>query len=92
MNRKVLLALTGVGLAGIALATQAVAEDGSDIPLEKRGMILGTMANLKSVKLKQAPAIPAYIVNNDNIERADPETAQFIFGLLRNCQLDFWSR
>lgn len=92
MYRKVLLALIGAGLAGLAVARQAGAGGDSDITPEKRGMILGTMAHLKSVKLKEAPAIPIYVVNNDNIKRADPETAQYIFGLLRNCQLDFWDR
>ena len=53
-------------------------------------MMLGTMAHLKSVKLQEAPAFPAYVVNNDNVLRADPETAKFIAGLLSNCLLDFW--
>ena len=37
------------------------------MPLEKRGVILGTMAHLKTVKLQDAPANPAYVVNNDNV-------------------------
>ena len=90
MRGKILLTLCGLGVAGVAFATQAGAEDGRDIPLEKRGMILGTMARLKSLKLHEAPAIPAYIVNNGNVLRADPETARFIIGLSRNCVLDFW--
>ena len=90
MRGKILLTLSGLGVAGVAFATQAGAEDGRDIPLEKRGMILGTMAHLKSVKLHEAPAIPAYIVNNGNVQRADPETARFIIGLSRNCVPDFW--
>ena len=53
-------------------------------------MIVGTMAHLKTVKLQDAPAIPAYVVNNDNVQQADPETTKFIAGLLRNCILDFW--
>jgi malic enzyme len=90
MNKKLLLALFGVGAAGVAFAAQAGAEDGSDIALEKRGVILGTMAHLKSVKLQDASPIPAYIVNNDNVQRADEETARFIIGLSRNCVQDFW--
>ena len=84
MNWKILLTLFGVGVAGVAIATQAGAEDGSDIPLEKRGMILGTMAHLKIVKLHAAPAIPAYKVENDYVQQADPETAKFIAGILDN--------
>ena len=53
-------------------------------------MILGTMSHLKTVKLQDAPAIPAYVVNNDNVQRADEETARFIIGLSRNCVQGFW--
>lgn len=81
------MALFGVGLAGVTFAPQAGAEDGSNILLEKRGMILGTMAHLKSVKLHEAPAIPSYVVNNDNIKQSDSETAKFIAGILDNYQL-----
>ena len=90
MGGKILVVLFGVGVAVLAFASQAGAEDGRDIPREKRGMMLGTMAHLKSVKLQEAPAFPAYVVNNDNVLRADPETAKFIAGLLSNCLLDFW--
>ncbi len=90
MNRKILFTLFGVGAAAVVFATQAGAEEGSYIPLEKRGMILGTMAHLKSVKLREAPAFPAYIVDNDNVPRADFETAKFIAGLSRNCVQNFW--
>ena len=55
-------------------------------------MILGTMVHLKGVKLREAPPIPAYSVNNDNVQRADEETARFIIGLSRNCLLDFWDQ
>jgi hypothetical protein len=90
MSRKILVALFGFGLVGLAFATPTGAEDGSDVPLEKRGMILGTMVHLKGVKLREAPPIPAYIVNNDNVQRADEETARFIIGLSRNCSQEFW--
>ena len=84
------MALFGFAMAGLAFAKPTGAEDGSDFPLEKRGMILGTMAHLKTVKLQDAPAIPAYVVNNDNVDRADEETAKFIKGLSRNCVQGFW--
>jgi heterodisulfide reductase subunit A-like polyferredoxin len=92
MDRKILAVVLGVGVAGLAFATQAGAEDRGGIPLEKRGIIAGTMAHLKSVTLHEAPAFPAYVVNNDSVERADPETAKFIAGLLSNCLLDFWDQ
>ena len=53
-------------------------------------MIPGTLVHPRSVKLREAPPIPAYIVNNDNVQQADDETAKFIFGLSRNCIQDFW--
>ena len=90
MGRKILLVLFGIGVAGLAFATQAGAENGSDIRLEKRGIIANTMAHLRRVTLHEAPAFPAYVVNNDNVQRADEETARFIIGLSRNCLLDFW--
>lgn len=82
------MVVLGVGIA--VFATQACAEDGSEIPLEKRGMILGTMAHLKIVKLREVPPVPAYIVNHDNVQRADDETARFIAGLSRSCLQVFW--
>jgi hypothetical protein len=90
MSRKILWAAVGFGMTGFALSMQAVAENGSHAPLEKRGMIPGTLVHLRSVKLREAPPIPAYIVNNDNVQQADDETAKFIFGLSRNCIQDFW--
>ncbi len=90
MSRKILLAAFAVGLASAAFAPPAGAQDGSFRPLEKRGLILGTMAHLKAVKLQDAPAISDYTVNNDNVERADEETARFIIGLSRNCVQGFW--
>ena len=78
------MALIGVGLAGVTFTPQAGAGDGNNIQLEKRGMILGTMAHLKIVKLHAAPAIPAYKVENENVQQADPETAKFIAGILDN--------
>ena len=77
-------------MAGLALATPIRADDESDAPREKRGMIQGTMGHLKGVKLREAPPIPAYIVNNDNVQRADEETARFIIGLSRSCLQEFW--
>ncbi len=32
--------------------------------LEKRGIILGTMAHLKGVKLRAVAKLPDYVVNN----------------------------
>ena len=90
MGTKILLAIVGVGVTGLAFTTPTGAEDGNDTPLEKRGMIVGTLAHMNGVKLREAPPIPAYIVNNDNVQRADEETARFIFGLTRNCIQDFW--
>ena len=89
MGRKILVAVFAVGVASAAFATQAGAEDGSDMPLDF-SITMGTMAHLKTVKLQDAPAIPAYIVNNDNVQRADEETARFIMGLSRNCVQGFW--
>lgn len=84
------MAVFGFGMTGFAFAVQAGAEGGSHVPLEKRGIILGTMVHLGGVKIREAPPIPAYIVNNDNVQQADEETARFIFGLSRNCVQDFW--
>ena len=82
------MALFGVGMAGIAFATQAGAEDGNHILLENRGMILGTMAHLRSVKLREAPAIPAYIVNNADSEPEVPAIVEFITKYQGTTQLD----
>jgi hypothetical protein len=90
MGRKILLAAFAVGTASAVFSAQAGGEGGSDIPMERRGMILGTMSHLKAVKLREAPPVPAYIVNNDNVQRADEETARFIMGLSRNCLQGFW--
>ncbi len=90
MSRKIPVALSVFGIAGLVFAMQADADDGRAIPLEKRGMIPGTMAHLGNVKLREAPPFPAYIVNNDNIQRADEETARFITGLSRNCLQGSW--
>lgn len=73
MGRKILLVLLGIGMA--AFATQAGAEDGSDIPLEKRGMILGTMAHLKGVKLRAVGKLPDYVVSNDGMKKWEQEPA-----------------
>lgn len=63
------MAVLGVGMA--AFAAQASAGDGREIPLEKRGMILGTMAHLKGVKLRAVAKLPDYVVNNDEIRKWD---------------------
>ena len=76
MSGKILLVVLGVGIA--VLATQACAEDGSEIPLEKRGMILGTMAHLKAVKLRAVAKLPDYVANNDDIKNWDPKPDQVI--------------
>ena len=84
------MAAVGFGMTGVALSMQAVGESASHAPLEERGMRPGTLVHLRSVKAREAPPIPAYIVNNDNVQQADDETAKFIFGLSRNCIQDFW--
>ena len=63
----------------VAFATPTGAEDGSYIPLEKRGMILGTMAHLKDVKLTAVAKLPDYVVNNDDAKKWDHETDHPIF-------------
>ena len=90
MIGKLLGVLLGAGLGAATSATLAVAEDGMDIPRETKGMIMGTMDHLKGVILREAPTIPAYVVNTDNVERADPETAKFILGILSSNQLNMW--
>ncbi|MGB8314509.1 MAG: hypothetical protein WCE69_08490 [Aestuariivirga sp.] len=91
MIGKLLGFLLRAGLAVVTSATLAIAEDGMAVPRETRGMIMGTMDHLKGVKLREAPAIPAYVVNTGNVERTDPETAKFILGILSSNQLDMWS-
>ena len=54
MGRKVLLAAAGVGAAFAALATFMDFESSPDIPRNSRGMIVGTMAHLRGVKLTAA--------------------------------------
>ena len=74
MNRNILLAVFAVGMASAAFTPQAGAEGGSDIPREKLGMIPGTMAHLKDVKLTAVPKLPDYVVNNDDDKKWDHET------------------
>ena len=74
MDRKILLAISGVGVGFAALGLQVAAEDWSKVPLEKRGMIQGTRAHLKDVKLTAVPKLPDYVINNDNIKKWDHET------------------
>jgi hypothetical protein len=90
MSGKILVTLFGFGMAGLAFTTPTGADDRSNVPLEKRGMILGSMVHLTAVKLREAPPIPDFIVNNDNVRRADEETARFIMGLSRSCLQGFW--
>jgi hypothetical protein len=75
MNRKILSVILGFGMAGVAFATQAGAEDGSHISREKLGMIPGTMAHLKDVRLTAVPKLPDYIINNDNMQKWQQEPA-----------------
>jgi hypothetical protein len=75
MSRKILSVLVGVGVAGAAFATQACAEDGSHISREKLGLIPGTMAHLKDVRLTAVPKLPDYIINNDNMQKWQQEPA-----------------
>ena len=75
MGRKILSVIFSVGVAWAAFATQAGAEDGSYISREKLGMIPGTMAHLKDVKLTTVPKLPDYIINNDDIKKWEQEPA-----------------
>jgi len=79
-----------VGIATAAFTPQGRAEPDGIIPREERGKIMGTMAHLKTVKLKDLAVTSAYAVNNDNVPLADEETAKFIKGLARSCVPDFW--
>jgi hypothetical protein len=86
MSGKILLVVLGVGMA--VFAAQACAEDGSEIPLEKRGMILGTMAHLKGVKLRAVAKLPDYVVNNSENEPEVSAFVEFLTKYLGNTQLD----
>ncbi len=86
MNRKILLIVLGIGMA--VFATQAGAEDGSEIPSEKRGMILGTMAHLKGVKLRAVAKLPDYLVNNSENEPEVSAFVEFLTKYLGTTQLD----
>jgi hypothetical protein len=71
MSRKILLVILGVGVAGLASATLAGAGNGSKIPLEERGIIAGTMAHLKGVKLRAVAKLPDYFAKEDDIKNWD---------------------
>lgn len=51
---------------------------------------MGTMAHLKTVKLRDKAVISDDVVSNDNVHLADAETAKFIKGLARSCIQTFW--
>lgn len=83
MSRKILLAAAGVGAGFAALATFMDIERGSDaprpyIPRNDRGMIVGTMAHLKGVKLRAVARLPDYVANNDDINNWDPDPGHVI--------------
>ena len=80
--------LVGFGLAGLALATPIRAEGVSDVPLEKRGIIMGTMAHLKGVKLRAVAELPDYIVNNPENEPEVSAIVEFLTKYLGTTQLD----
>jgi hypothetical protein len=62
-------------MAWAAFATQAGAQDRTNISLEKLGMIPGTVAHLKDVKLTAVPKLPDHIINNNNMKKWDQEPA-----------------
>jgi|CXWL01.1.fsa_nt_gi hypothetical protein len=88
MSRTILAALFGFGMAGLSFAMPTGAEDGSDVPLEKRGMILGTMVHLKGVKLRAVAKLPDYIVNNPENEPEVSAIVEFLTKYLGTTQLD----
>jgi len=59
MSRNIFVAIFGLGMAGLAFATPTCAEVGSDISREELGMIPGTIAHLKDVKLRAVSKLPA---------------------------------
>ena len=80
------MVVLGVGMA--VFAAQAGAADGREIPLEKRGMILGTMAHLKGVKLRAVAKLPDYVVNNPENEPEVSAIVEFLTKYLGTTQLD----
>lgn len=86
MSGKILLVVFGVGMA--VFATQACTEDGSEIPKKKRGMIQGTMAHLKGVKLRAVAKLPEYVVNNPENEPEISAFVEFLTKYMGTTQLD----
>ena len=59
----------------VAFATPVGAEDRSHIPREELGMIPGTMAHLKDVKLTAVPKLKDYNINNEEMKKWVQEPA-----------------
>ena len=77
MGRKILLAAVGVGVGIAAIATLMDVERGPDIPKNSQGMIVGTMAHLKGVKLRAVARLPDYVASSD-IKNWDHEPGHMI--------------
>jgi hypothetical protein len=88
MNTKIVLATMGIGIGFAALATLMNYGTSGQIPRNGRGMIVGTMAHLRGVKLKAVAKLPDYEVNNGDIQKADRETASAIIVYAGTTQLD----
>jgi hypothetical protein len=83
MSRKILVAAVGVGAGIVAFATVMDFERGSDtprsyIPRIDRGMIVGTMAHLKGVKLRAVARLPDYVANTEDIKNWDHKPGHVI--------------
>ncbi len=70
------MAAAGVGVGFGALAIFMDFERTSDTPRSysprnNRGMIVGTMAHLKGVKLRAVAKLPDYVASNDDIKNWD---------------------
>lgn len=88
MGRKILLAATGVGVAFAAIAMFMDFERTSNVPRDSRGMVVGTMAHLKGVKLTAVAKLPDYVVDNGDVQKAYLETASAIIMYTGTTQLD----
>lgn len=82
------MAAAGVGVGFAALVIFMNVERTSDIPKNSQGMIPGTMAHLRVVKLTAVAKLPDYAVNNDDVQRADMETALAIVRYSSHSQLE----
>ena len=78
MGRKILLAAACVVVGFAALATFMDFERSPDVPIDGRGMIVGTMAHLKGVKLRAVARLPDYVADNDDIKNWDPDPGHVI--------------